>query len=109
MQYATRSVHWCHAYYGIIPKGKTTAQPCISDGCSLLPVPEEGLFRAMLNRLADALESSRHDYPLIYPRILVDPAPDEVLPRWVVLHDSIRSRAGLVPYSHAQAYLCSPF
>lgn len=106
---AQAPLHWCHAYYGIIRKGQTTAQPCISDGCELLTVPEEGLFRAMLNRLADAMETSRHDYPLIYPRVLIDPAPDEVLPEWVVLHDSIRSRAGLVPYRHALEYLSIPF
>jgi hypothetical protein len=104
-QYASRTMHWCHAYLGIIAKGDTIARPHIWDGIQRLRVPEEGLFQAMLNRLADARGESRRDHPLIFPKTLINPAREEVRPQWVVLHDSTRSLAGVLSYEAAAKFL----
>jgi hypothetical protein len=104
-QYATRALHWCHAYLGIIAKGQTIARPYIWDGIQRLRVPEEGLFQAMLNRLADARGDSRRSHPVIFPKPLINPAREEVWPQWVVLHDSTRSMAGVLTYEAAAKFL----
>ena len=104
-RYANRTLHWCHAYLGIIAKGQTIARPYIWDGIQRMRVAEEGLFQAMLNRLAEARGESRRSHPVIFPKTLVNPASDEVRPQWVVLHDSTRSTAGVLSYEEAAKFL----
>lgn len=68
-------------------------------------VAEEGLFQAMLNRLADARGESRRSHPVIFPKTLINPASEEVRPQWVVLHGSTRSMASVLSYEEASKFL----
>ena len=104
-RYANRTLHWCHAYLGIIAKGQTIARPYIWDGIQRMRVAEEGLFQAMLNRLADARGESRRSHPVIFPKTLINPASEEVRPQCFVLHDSTRSMAGVLSYEEASKFL----
>jgi hypothetical protein len=91
--------------FGAIAPGKLKVSKWISDGQFPFSTNDSGLWNHFLGQLAHAQGYPIQDRPCVYPPPLAAPTDRWTLPPQAVVHDTVHSLAGVLPWPIAFKYL----